>query len=131
MAHDVLGSNCSTQTGGIPARVLAPGPVPGGLDYPAIPSALRGVPGDRLGNPFDWAITFAGEYSQDGETCLRRVGIILSEPRKALPELPRDFGQVTMRIALAAQEASTRGSIWSGRGSRSCRAGPRLQVTEL
>lgn len=104
VAHDVLGSDCSTLIGGIPARVLAPGPVPGGLDYPAIPPPLPGVPGDRLGNAFDWAITYAGEYTQDGASCLRRVGIILSEPKDELPELPRDFGQLTMRIALAAQE---------------------------
>jgi hypothetical protein len=33
------------------------------------------------------------------------VGIILSEPKDALPELPRDFGQLSMRIALAALES--------------------------
>ena len=104
VAHDVLGSVCSTQIGAIPARVLAPGPFPGGLDYPAIPPTLQGIPGDRLGTPFEWAITYAGEYTQAGATCLRRVGIILSEPEEALPELPRDFGQLTMRIALAALE---------------------------
>jgi hypothetical protein len=104
VTHDVLGSDCTTQIGVIPARVLAPGPVPGGIDYPAIPPALPGIPADRLGTPFDWAITYAGEYTQAGATCLRRVGIILSEPEEALPELPRDFGQLTMRIALAALE---------------------------
>ena len=104
VAHDVLGSDCATQIGVIPARVLAPGPVPGGLDYPAIPPALPGVPADRLGSPFEWAITYAGEYTQAGATCLRRVGIILSEPEEALTELPRDFGQLSMRIGLAAQE---------------------------
>jgi hypothetical protein len=36
-------------------------------------------------NFLDWAITYAGEYTQDGATCLRRVGIILSEPKEALP----------------------------------------------
>ena len=104
VTHDLLGSVCSTEIGGVPALVLAPGPVPGGLDYPAIPPTLQGIPGDRLGTPFEWAITYAGEYTQAGATCLRRVGIILSEPEEALPELPRDFGQLTMRIALAAQE---------------------------
>ena len=104
VGHEVLGSDCSTQIGDIPARVLTPGPPPGGLDYPAIPPPLPGVPGEHLGSHFDWAITFAGEYTEDGATCLRRLGIILSEPEEALPELPRDFGQLTMRIALAALE---------------------------
>jgi hypothetical protein len=39
--------------GVIPARVLAAGPVPGGIDYPAIPPVLPGIPVDRLGTPFD------------------------------------------------------------------------------
>lgn len=88
-----------------PPGYSPPRPLPGGLDYPAIPPALPGVAGDRLGTPFDWAITYAGEYTEDGATCLRRLGIILGEPDEALPELPRDFGQLTMRIALAAQES--------------------------
>src|ERR1022692_137468 len=104
VAHEVLGSDCPTQIGDIPARVLTPRPLPGGLDYPAIPPPLLGVPGEHLGSHFDWAMTFAGEYTEYGATCLRRLGIILSEPEEALPELPRDFGQLAMRIGLAAQE---------------------------
>jgi hypothetical protein len=132
VAHDVLGSDCSTLIGGLPARVLAPGPVPGGLDYPAIPPALRGVPGDRLGNPFDWAITYAGEYTQDGATCLRRVGIILSEPKEALPELPRDFGpahDADRPGGAGGPRRVVRSSPGVDRGLD--RAGPPLQVTEL
>jgi predicted nucleic acid-binding protein len=108
IAHDVLGSDCSTQIGVIPARILAPGPGPGPgpreIDYPALPPALPGIPVGQLGTHWEWAITYAGEYTLDGATCLRRVGIILSEPEEVLPELPRDFGLLNTRIALAALE---------------------------
>ena len=104
VVHEVLGSDCATWIGDIPAQILAPRPLPRRIDYPAVPPALPGVPDEQLGSPFDWAITFAGEYTEPGSTCLRRLGVVLREPEEPLAELSRDFGLLTMRIALAAQE---------------------------
>jgi hypothetical protein len=104
VAHEVLGSDCPTRIGDIPAQILAPRPLPHHIDYPAVPPALPGIPSEQLGSPFDWAITFAGEYTEPGVTCLRRLGVVLHESEEPLAALPRDFGLVTMRIALATQE---------------------------
>jgi hypothetical protein len=54
VAHEVLGSDCPTRIGDIPAQILAPRPLPHRIDYPAVPPALPGIPGDQLGSPFAW-----------------------------------------------------------------------------
>jgi len=106
VSHDVLGSVFPTLIGGIPSGVHAPLPWPHNLDYPAQPPRLPGVPiGDAaFGTPWDWAMTFAGEYTEDRATCIRRLGIVLNEPEWPLPELPRDFGMLETRLSLAALE---------------------------
>ncbi len=105
VAGDVLGSVCQTSIGGVPTQVHAPLPMK--TDYPALAPTLPGIPKEGLSDywfPYNWAITFAGDYSEENATCLLRLGMVFKAPSQPLAAHPRDFGLMEDRITFAALE---------------------------
>ena len=103
VSRDVLGSTCATKIADIATEVRAPLPHPQ-TDYPATAPILPGVPpnNSKINNPYDWAITFAGNYTEEYSTYVRRLGVVFQNSGSELANFPEGRYSPSARISLTA-----------------------------